>query len=429
MDKIWIILQSELLRRVRTRTFVLTTLLAPILLLAITLLPGLIGYLSNRDVVHHVAVVDSTGVLLPRMEQYATAMLRLEAARQPIDSLQTALRQNRYDGYLLLPASLIEKDAPVACYTEKSLGMGLQKQLERLINQAVRDVRLERLQIPPELVATLRTEIPLRPYRLSATGARADNAVFFSIIGYLMGLLIYAATLAYGSLVMQGVIEEKTSRVIELIVSSTHPFQLLMGKVLGIGAMGLVQFLLWGLLFWAGAMAAGPILAAFINPQQLNLPADVSSQELLQAAHITLPPIDPLLILWFVLFFLGGYLLYGSLFAAVGSAVEQQQDAQGLMMPLIMLIIIPILFITYVMENPNTPLATGLSLFPFFSPILMIVRLATGNAALWEAALAYLLLAAGFFGAIWLSARIYRIGILSYGQKPSLRELLRWLRA
>ncbi len=429
MDKVWIILQSEFLRRVRTRTFLLTTLLAPIIMLSLALLPALIGYLGSRDNTRHLAVVDATGILLSRIQEYAPATLRLEAVTLPVDSLQVAVQRGRYDGYLILPAGLIDGNATAELYVERSLGLSFQGQLERLINRAVREVRLERLQVPPELVAALRAEVSLRQYRLLETGTEADGTVFFSIIGYLMGFIIYGATLAYGSLVMQGVIEEKTSRVVELIVSSVRPFQLLMGKVLGIGTMGLVQFALWGLLLLAGAAAAGPIIAHFLDPQQLNLPASASPRELLQAANITLPPVDPALILWFVLFFLGGYLLYASLFAAVGSAVEQQQDAQSLMLPLMLLIVIPILFITYVIENPDAPLSIGLSLVPFFSPILMIVRIAIGSATFWEAVLAYLLLVAGFLGAIWLSARIYRIGILFYGQKPSLRELLRWIRA
>ncbi len=429
MDKIWIVLQSEFLRRVRTRAFLLTTLLAPILLLAIALLPALIGYLGSRDATRHLAVVDSTGLLLPHLQAHASATLRLEAVTLPLDSLQAAVRQGSYDGYLILPADLIEGETIAKLYVGQSLGLSFQAQLERLLSRAVRDIRIERLQVPPELVAALRTEVPLRQYRLSESGAEADGTMFFSIIGYLMGFTVYVAMLAYGSLVMQGVIDEKTSRVIELIVSSVRPFQLLMGKVLGIGAMGLVQFVLWGLLLVAGAMAAGPLIAHFLDPQQLNLPASASTQELLRAANITLPTIDPLLIVWFVLFFLGGYLMYSSLFAAAGSAVEQQQDAQSFMLPLTLLIVVPILFITYVIENPDASLSIGLSLFPFFSPILMIVRIAIGSAALWEAVLAYLLLMVGFLGAIWISARIYRIGILSYGQKPSLRELLRWIRS
>ncbi|MDQ7039359.1 MAG: ABC transporter permease [Rhodothermus sp.] len=429
MDKVWIILQSEFLRRVRTRMFLLTTLLAPIIMLSLALLPALIGYLGSRDNSRHLAVVDATGILLPRLQAYAPATLRLEAVTLPVDSLRTAIRQGRYDGYLILPAGLIEGHATAELYVEKSPGLSFQGQLERLINRAVREVRLERLQVPPELLAALRAEVSLRQYRLLETGTEADGTIFFSIIGYLMGFIIYGATLAYGSLVMQGVIEEKASRVVELIVSSVRPFQLLMGKVLGIGAMGLVQFALWGLLLMVGATAAGPIIAHFIDPQQLNLPASASTRDLLQAANIPLPSVDPALIFWFILFFLGGYLLYASLFAAVGSAVEQQQDAQSLMLPLMLLIVIPILFITYVIERPDAPLSIGLSLVPFFSPILMIVRIAIGSATFWEAVFAYLLLVAGFLGAIWLSARIYRIGILSYGQKPSLRELLRWIRA
>jgi ABC-2 type transport system permease protein len=229
--------------------------------------------------------------------------------------------------------------------------------------------------------------------------------------------------------VLQGVIDDKASRVVELVISSVRPLHLMMGKVLGIGALGLLQFFLWGLLLFAGTTAAGPLLSHFLRTQSSQLGATASTEEVLQAAHISLPAIDPLLIVWFILFFLAGYLLYASLFAAIGSAVEQQQDAQGLMLPLTLLIVIPILFMPYVITNPHTSLSVALSLIPFFSPILMVARLAIGGVAWWEGLVAYLLLVGAFIGAIWISARIYRIGILMYGQKPSLKEIWRWLRA
>ncbi len=429
MHKIWTILQSEFVRRVRTRMFLLTTLLAPIFLLTLLLVPPLISYLSDRSAVHRLAVMDLSGELLPRMQAHAPATLQLEAATLPTDTLQAAVRAGRYDGYLLLPASLLEGSGNAELYAQSGLGLSFQIQLERLLNKAVEEARLARLQVPPELVAVLRAEVNLRLYRLSETGAEADGTAFYSIIGYIMAFLIYGATLAYGSVVLQGVIDEKASRVVELVISSVRPLHLMMGKVLGIGALGLLQFFLWGLLLFAGTTAAGPLLSHFLRTQSSQLGATASTEEVLQAAHISLPAIDPLLIVWFILFFLAGYLLYASLFAAIGSAVEQQQDAQGLMLPLTLLIVIPILFMPYVITNPHTSLSVALSLIPFFSPILMVARLAIRGVAWWEGLVAYLLLVGAFIGAIWISARIYRIGILMYGQKPSLKEIWRWLRA
>lgn len=428
MDKIWTILQSEFVRRVRTRMFLLTTLLAPIFLLALLLVPPVVSYLSTRAEVRHLAVVDLSGELFSRMQAQAPATLYLEAVTLPTDTLQAAVRAGRYDGYLLLPASLLEGSGSAELYAQSSLGLSFQMQLERLLNKSVEEARLAKLQVPPELVTVLRAEVPLRLYRLSSTGAEADGTAFYSIVGYIMAFLIYGATLAYGSVVLQGVIDEKASRVVELMISSVRPLHLMMGKVLGIGALGLLQFLLWGLLLLAGTAAAGPLLTHLLRTQSSQLGLTASTEEVLQTAHLSLPALDPLLIVWFILFFISGYLLYASLFAAIGSAVDQQQDAQGLMLPLTLLIVIPVLFMPYVIESPQASLSVVLSLVPFFSPILMVARLAVGGVPWWEGLLAYGLLVGAFIGAIWISARIYRIGILMYGQKPSFREILRWLR-
>ena len=179
---------------------------------------------------------------------------------------------------------------------------------------------------------------------------------------------------------------------------------------------------------WSGITFAGSIAALFLDPSDLNLPADATQQEVLDASGFVVPSIAPEVFVWFILFFLGGYLLYASLFAAVGAAVEQQQDAQSLMFPITLLIVIPILFITFLNESPNSALAIGLSLVPFFSPILMVVRIAITEVPFWQVALAYVLLVLAFIGGVWVSSRIYRVGILMYGKKPSLLDLLRWFR-
>jgi ABC-2 type transport system permease protein len=264
--------------------------------------------------------------------------------------------------------------------------------------------------------------------KLTDEGEEEDATLAYTIVGYVMGFFIYMSVFIYGAIVMQGVIEEKTSRVVEVVVSSVRPFQLLMGKVLGIGAMGLVQLITWAALIGVGMTFAGTIMALFLNPADLGLSADASQQAMLEAADITIPSVPPGLFIWFILFFLGGYLLYASLYAAIGSAVEQQQDAQTLQLPIALLVIVPILFIGFIVESPNSTLSVAMSLVPFFSPILMIVRVAVTDVAFWQVGLSYLLLIGTFIGSIWISSRIYRIGILMYGKKPSLKDLAKWVR-
>jgi ABC-2 type transport system permease protein len=227
---------------------------------------------------------------------------------------------------------------------------------------------------------------------------------------------------------MQGVIQEKMNRVVEIIISSVRPFQLLMGKVLGIGAMGLVQMSFWAGLIAAGTFFSGTLVSMIVDPVNLNLPETASQEEILAATNFNIPDLGPEVFIWFVLFFLGGYLLYATLFAGVGSAVEQQQDAQSLMLPLMMPIIVSIVFLQAVIEAPNSTLSVALSMFPFTAPIPMVVRVAMIDVPFWQVGLSFALLMASFVGAVWVSSRIYRIGILSYGKKPSLKEMIKWMR-
>ena len=290
----------------------------------------------------------------------------------------------------------------------------------------MRQERLRAQNASAAIMDILEADVSFTTRKLTEQGTEADSTIGSAAVGWVMGFLIYLAVLIYGQYVMQGVIEEKSSRVVEIVVSSVRPFELMMGKVLGIGAMGLTQFVVWGVLVGAGTSMAGTVAALLLSPEQLDLPAGASEEAMLQAADITIPTIAPSLILWFVLFFLGGYLLYATLFAAVGSAVEQQQDAQSLVFPITLPLIVPIIFIYFLIESPDALLSVVLSIIPFFSPVLMVARMALTEVPLWQTVLAFLLLVGTFVGAIWLSSRIYRVGILMYGKKPGLRELLRW---
>ncbi len=430
MHKIWIVLKNEFLRRVKSKWFIMTTLLGPVALVAFFIIIGFVAASSMTEGVHDIAVIDESGSLKEALIAERDAQYRFEDPGDvPLDSVRTAVLNGVFDGYLLLPASLVDGEGEAVYYSLKGGGISVfQDRIQQIVRQVVEKQRLVGRDVAPEVLEILRAHVPVRMVKLTKEGEDAGSTGAYAAIGFVMGFLIYIAMLVYGSVVMQGVIEEKLSRVVEVVVSSVRPFQLLMGKVLGIGAMGLVQMTVWALLIMAGTVFSGTILSLFLDPESLNLPVNASQDELLAAANFTVPQLSPDVFIWFVLFFLIGYLLYASLFAAVGSAVEQQQDAQGLLLPVMMPIILSIMFIQPVVEAPNSTLALALSMIPFFSPIPMVVRVAVTDVPFWQVSLSFLLLVFAFLGAMWLSSRIYRVGILMYGKKPKLKDLIRWIR-
>jgi ABC-2 type transport system permease protein len=428
MHKIWIILKSEFLRRVRSKWFILLTLLAPVILIAMIVLPAVISVYASENDVRTVAVLDESGVLLPLVEREAGQQLDFEEVAGPPEEARQDVLEGQYDGLLVIPAGIFTGAEGAAYYSVDNSGMGLISQLEGLLDSAVEEHQIAAQNVSPEVLDIIRRSVPVQTFRLTPEGASASNSGFYFAFGFFTGMIMYFAMLIYGAQVMSGVMEEKASRVVEVVVSSVRPFQLLMGKILGIGAVGLVQMAAWGALVAVGIMLAGTIAAQFLNPADFNLPEGASQEALLQAADFTLPVLPPTLFIWFILFFLGGYLLYASLYAAVGSAVEQQQDAHGLSMPITMLVIIPVLFIGFVIDNPNSSLSLTLSLIPFFAPTLMIVRIVVADIPAWQPLLAFVLLLAAFIGAVWVSSRIYRVGILMYGKKPGFKDLARWVR-
>jgi len=425
--KIWIILRSEYWRRVRTKAFILTTLLLPFGLILLMVAPGAIGYFASQSSETRVAVVDETGVLFDRMQAASGSQFILSRSDAPRDSVEAAVRAGTYDGYLVLPSNLLDGGGSATYTSSQGGGLTTRAQLDDLIDDAVQDVRLERQNAPPEVLAILESNVSLTTRQLTEEGATDDSSLAYIAVGWVMAFLIYMAVLIYGQYVMLGVIEEKNSRVVEIVVSSVRPFELMMGKVLGIGAMGLTQLAVWGVLVLGGSSMLGTAAALVLDPSMFNLPGGASDEAVRQAVDVSLPALPVSLFLWFVLFFLGGYLLYASLFAAVGSAVEQQQDAQSFVVPLTLPLIIPIVTLFFMLEAPNATFSVVMSMIPFFSPVLMVARLAVADVPFWQVGSSFLLLASTFVGAIWLSGRIYRIGILMYGKKPSLREIGRWL--
>ncbi len=425
-SKIWTVLRSEFARRVRSKWYIVMTLLGPLLLLGILFIPAIIGVVSVTGNVRTIALVDRTDVLAERLATTDEARFKFLPTRAGLDSLRRAVEAGELDGYLLLPSEFAEGQGEASYYSVEGGGMSLENELRNVLDGVVDAHRLEAADASAEVVAILSSKPDIRLFKLTDEGEQADASAASSILGFIMGFFMYGTILFYGAYVMHGVMEEKQSRVLEIIISSVRPFELLMGKVLGIGAMGLLQMVVWVVILVGLTMSAGGVISLFLDPSDFNLPASAGQEELLGAADFALPAFEPALFIWFLLFFLGGYLLYSSLFAAVGSTVENSQDAQGMMLPLTLLIVIPILFISVVVEAPNSTLSVLLSFVPFFSPILMIVRVAVTSVPFWQVLLSFLLLCGTFVGAVWVSSRIYRIGILMYGKKPTFRELARW---
>ena len=429
MNRMWIVAKNEFLTRIKTKAFILTTLLGPIGFVAFI---GVVGFFSAQSMegsLRTVAVIDGTGVLEERLRAQEDDQRTFVFTDAPRDSVHARVLDNTYDGYLIIPADIIDADSEVQYYTvDGGIGNVFERGLQRSVASVVEEVRLDRANVSQEIRDIFNARVRVNTVMMTREGETAGDAGAYAVVGFIMGFLLYMAMLIYGSVVMRGVIAEKSTRVVEIIVSSVRPYQLLMGKVLGIGAMGLVQMVIWAGLIAAGTIGSGFIIAMFANPSNLNLPDTASQEEILAAVDFNPPQLNPEVFIWFVLFFLVGYLLYASLFAAIGSAVEHEQEAQGFLLPVMMPIIISIVFIAPIIEEPNSSLALWLSMLPFFSPVPMVVRVAVTDVPLWQVGGSFLLMVGAFLGAIWVSSRVYRVGVLMYGKKPSLKDIIKWIR-
>lgn len=430
MNRIQIVAKNEFLKRVKTRAFILTTLLGPLAFVAFIAIVGFISVKAlSDDESKTIAVIDDSGVLFDRLAEGDADQFSFVRPAVTADSVKSSVLAGRYDGYLRIPAEVLTGQAGVEYSTvEGGMGSIFQRGLERRVEGVIEEVRLEQANVTPEVRDILNGRIQVSATVLTTEGEEAGNAGGYAVVGFIMGFLIYISMLVYGSVVMRGVIAEKTSRVVEIIVSSVKPFELLLGKVLGIGAMGLLQMTVWAGLIMAGTVGSSFIIALFIDPSAVSLPDTASQQEVMAAMDFQPPQLGLEVFVWFVLFFLGGYLLYASLFAAIGSAVDQESDAQGFMLPVMMPIILSIVFIQPIIEAPNSTFAVVLSMIPFFSPIPMVVRVAVTEVPFWQVGGSFVLLIGTFLGAIWVSSRIYRVGVLMYGKKAKLSDLIKWVR-
>lgn len=405
----------------------------PLLMAALSLVPLWLSTLNDGSV-KHVAVIDNTGLYAPLLKSTDLYQFQIVEAAEQQES-ESRVGKDLF-GILQITGDLNEDPRALSITSKKQLPQELQSMIERTLNEKVTQQKLDALSssgnVEKEAIAQVRSiiedgsKVSLRTFRLDSGGGVSESSTeLATLIGMLFTVLIYMFILMYGNMVMQAVLEEKKSRVVEVMVSSVKPVNLLIGKVIGIGLVGITQLLIWGLLM--GVFFGGLSFFAASPGQMEAMPVEMDRIDM-EGILFTLLSVNWLEIgFFFILFFIGGYILYASIFAMFASAVDSEEDTSQFMMPVTLIIIFAFLAGFYSVNNPDGPLAFWASLIPFSSPIVMMVRIPFGI-PLWEKLLSVVLLYGTFILFSILAAKIYRVGILMYGKKPSIREMIKWIK-
>lgn len=434
MKNLGLIIKREFSTRIRKPSFIILTLLAPVLMAVMLFLPAYLATLPGDEKV--ISVLDES-VLLDFDKGNDELKLRY-LNPQDFDFEKAKAFSEAADDYAFLHVPLSEGGDPdfvarnIRLFRKGDVSLSVENYLERNLEKYLQKEKLKAEGVDPEILARTKTKVNLRVVNTEA-GLETENATLVKMgIGYVAAFAIYLFIFIYGSQVMRGVIEEKSNRIMELMVSSVKPFELMMGKILGIGSLALLQFLIW---IGLGILIFTIFSATFIDPamatgnpaagaEQFSALQDTPALEIyrsLQTVNFTN------VLLSFLFYFIGGYLLYGALFAAIGSAVDKEADSQQFILPLTIPLILSLLVILRALDNPDGGLAFWMSEIPLTSPLVMMARIPF-EVPLWEQLLSMLILALSFLGSVWLAAKIYRVGILMYGKKPTFKELYRWTR-
>ena len=431
MHKIWLICKREYLTRVKKKSFLVMTLLSPLL---IVLFYGIIFYFSfNRDLAEEkkiILVSDATGLFSGKLENTKTITFSFEELTDPL--AKNLLKAENAYGVLFIN----QKDSSINydLLANEQPGLNTLSAIEEKLENVVKSNKLAAKGIDKMVLKEINdTHVNVSTRKNTEDGYEKGNSGITTMIGFLGAFLIYFFIFLYGVQVMKGVIEEKTNRIVEVIISSVKPFQLMMGKITGIALVGLTQFIIWVALV---LLLSGPVSSLVINLQHVEPTAiaangqeTISQAKEMGAAGILseLGNFNYVLIIGlFIFYFIGGYLFYGALFAAVGSAVDNETDTQQFMMPITLPLIFSIAIAQSIINAPNSSLSVWLSMIPFSSPVIMMVRLPFGIPTS-EIIASMLCMIIGFVATVWFAGRIYRIGILTYGKKPSYKELFKWL--
>jgi ABC-2 type transport system permease protein len=445
MTKFLAVVKREYLTRVRTKMFIVFTLLGPVMIALFTVVPAYIARIKPSAT--RIAIIDQTegAKMYERVRQSIqgrstnastgagqnanAAPQRVEAldGNQGVDAgssyliepaplngrslevvsneLAERVRKDELEGYLILPPDILQNGEVI--YVARNVGdQFTREQIRNSVSRAVRDQRMDDEKISPELIARINTPVQMKAIN-SESGKQESGGGFLFV--FIVGFLIYIMIIMYGQVILGAVVEEKETRIAEMLFSSVRSFPLMLGKLVGVSLVALTQFAVWALAFAAFAMYGVNMLSA-------------------RGLNISLPPVPPIFFLYFFLFFMLGYFIYSTVYALVGSVVTTTQEGGQLAMPILFMLIIGFYFAFPVIRSPNSSLAFWVSMFPFFSPITMIVRIVTQTPPLWQILLSLAIGYAAIILLMWLTARIYRIGMLMYGKRPTIPEVLRWIK-
>ena len=435
MSKIWIIIQREFMTRVKKKSFILLTILMPFIFAALIMVPLMLATIEG-DEQKTVMVVDKTGRYVGSLK--STPNYAFVPTADNKDEFYT--EDSEVEAVVQITADLAKNPTAVTIYSPREVKAELLSYVETCLGEQVRREKLSAYNIPEleTIIADIQTDFHVATVKRNAEGDETSSNTYIAMTaGFIFTFLIYMFVMSYGGMVMQSVMEEKTNRIVELMVSSVKPFQLMMGKIIGVALVGFVQLAIWGVMLSIILMVCGSVFGLSAAPavpavagadaQMAAVAQQAGGGEAaeIMSALMGLPYAE--LGIMFVLYFVGGYLLYASFFAAVGASINAQEDSSQFIMPVVLIMVFGLYAAMYSAENTNGPLAFWASIFPLTSPIVMMVRIPFG-VPWWEEVLSLGLLFATSMAFVWISARIYRVGILMYGKKPSLREMLKWVR-
>lgn len=456
MNKTLLIIAREYITRVRKKSFILMTFLGPVLFAALIVLPSMLATYEGKEVKTYAVVeYDVFGKPVPDSLQFFKDVIpdkdNIKFVYLNNTQIQDVLKTydaGIYDGILFLSQNLISagREAYVDLYYRKPPSVGVEMHISKSLEKHIFNNKLIINKVPADALQSLETKINLKRinWKNWQKGGVEDTTDLQRLLGYICGFLIYLFLFMFGSQVMRGVLEEKTSRIVEVIVSSVKPFQLMMGKIIGVGLTGLTQFLAWLILTFGISAAAQQIFRSEIPVQKTEQVAPASimesgvsqvqndsnkKEDIVTGIFKQLKQINLFLIIgMFIFYFIGGYILYGALFAAIGAASDNETDTQQFIFPITIPLIIGLFVMINTFLNPSGKLAVWFSIIPFTSPIVMMARIPFGIPPFSQLAASVILLIITFLAATWFAGKIYRTGILMYGKKVSYREIWKWLR-
>lgn len=438
MSMIGIIMGREFRERVMKKSFIISTILTPLLMVGIMVGTTYIMS-SNVGEAKRIAVVDRSGVVAPSLT--STEVIAYEPTDRTPEELRSESDEQMY-GFLVIGEDIVSNPSNVALYSYSTSTMEVESAIASDIEEIVEQHRLRGYDIEnlPQIMEEVEADVTLRSYKLGEEDEEdkeSSSALAFGL-AYIFGFVMYMFVIIYGSQVMQGVIEEKSGKVLEVMVSTVRPYQLMMGKILGIASVAVLQFVIWIVIIFVG----GSLVMQFMMPADLVESAAAISAGTADMAAMEGAGVDPEMAALlanatdvaflakffgcFLLYFLGGYLLYAAMFAAVGGAVDNIQDSQQFQTPITMPIMVGLIVMMFAMKEPHAPLSFWCSMIPFTSPIVMVARLPF-DVPMWELLLSLAILVVSFIVIVWLAAKIYRIGIFMHGRKPSYKELWQWI--